>query len=194
MIIQDFIGIFPDSFTAEECHKYITYYDRLDAMGIAWSRNDTSHRRKDKAVGVLKIQHDEQDVKEVDAGYIVGPVIKKLYENYDHYMNQYSILKDFAKHRIYDFKIQKTSPTEGYHIWHCEHGDKTARDRICAFSVFLNTVQEGGETEFLYMKKRIPAVEGTMMIWPAGYTHCHRGNPPLKGDKYILTGWLELGV
>ena len=33
-----------------------------------------------------------------------------------------------------------------------------------------------------------------MVIWPAGFTHCHRGNPPLDRDKYILTGWLELGV
>ena len=24
-------------------------------------------------------------------------------------------------------------------------------------------------------------------------THVHRGNPPLSGSKYIITGWLEFG-
>jgi hypothetical protein len=55
----------------------------------------------------------------------------------------------------------------------------------------LNTVKEGGETEFLYYKKRINPIEGRLVIWPAGFTHTHRGNPPLSNDKYIITGWLE---
>ena len=24
-----------------------------------------------------------------------------------------------------------------------------------------------------------------------GFTHLHRGNPPLSGDKYIATGWYQ---
>jgi hypothetical protein len=28
-------------------------------------------------------------------------------------------------------------------------------------------------------------------VFPSGYTHTHRGNPPLSGEKIILTGWLE---
>jgi hypothetical protein len=66
-----------------------------------------------------------------------------------------------------------------------------ATDRICSWGVYLNTVEQGGETEFLYQSLRIPAVEGNLVIWPAGYTHVHRGNPPLSGEKYLLTGWIE---
>ena len=29
-------------------------------------------------------------------------------------------------------------------------------------------------------------------IFPAGFMHTHRGNPPISNDKYILTGWFSL--
>ena len=49
---------------------------------------------------------------------------------------------------------------------------------------------DGGETEFIYQQKRFKAEKGTVLIWPAGYTHMHRGNPPLS-NKYIATGWYQ---
>jgi len=63
--------------------------------------------------------------------------------------------------------------------------------RLIAWSLYLNDIDLGGETEFLYLKRRINAKAGRLVIWPAGFTHTHRGNPPLSNDKYILTGWLE---
>jgi hypothetical protein len=52
-------------------------------------------------------------------------------------------------------------------------------------------VQEGGETEFLYQHMRVKPEQGTLVIWPAAFTHTHRGNPPLSNEKYIVTGWTE---
>jgi len=57
--------------------------------------------------------------------------------------------------------------------------------------LYLNDVEEGGETEFLYVKRRVSAKKGRFVLWPAGFTHTHRGNPPLSGEKYIMTGWVE---
>jgi hypothetical protein len=63
--------------------------------------------------------------------------------------------------------------------------------RYLAYTVYLNTVEEGGETEFLYQKQRLKPEAGTLAIWPAAWTHVHRGNPPLSGSKYIITTWEE---
>ena len=44
--------------------------------------------------------------------------------------------------------------------------------------LYLNTLtdEQNGETEFLHQEKRIQPKENTMLIWPAGFTHTHRGN------------------
>ena len=39
------------------------------------------------------------------------------------------------------------------------------------------------------MSRRVNAVAGRLIIFPAGYTHTHRGNPPIGQDKYIATSW-----
>ncbi len=39
---------------------------------------------------------------------------------------------------------------------------------------------------------RVPPKKGSICLFPASFTHLHRGNPPLTGEKYIITGWLHL--
>ena len=54
---------------------------------------------------------------------------------------------------------------------------------------YLNDVPDGG-TEFLYQQLTIKARKGKTVIWPANYTHPHRGQISHKHEKYIMTGWL----
>ena len=86
--------------------------------------------------------------------------------------------------------LQKTEPEQGYHIFHGENLDWNMQHRTMAWMVYLNDVPEGGETEFLYQKKRFKPKAGTVLIWPGSYTHLHRGNPPFS-TKYIATGWYQ---
>ena len=46
------------------------------------------------------------------------------------------------------------------------------------------------ETEFLNFSKRVKPKRGRIVIWPAGFPYVHRGNPPLSGEKYLLTSWM----
>ena len=76
-------------------------------------------------------------------------------------------------------------------MWHVERNFKNfelAR-RVLVFTIYLNEV-EGGETEFLFQSKRVEPKTGRICIFPANFPYIHRGNPPLKGEKYILTSWL----
>lgn len=89
-------------------------------------------------------------------------------------------------------KMQKTYPGGGYHNWHTEHCNQiNSHNALLAWMVYLNDVDDGGETEFLYQQKRISPKRNRFVVWPAGFTHLHRGNPPLKEVKYVTTGWIH---
>ena len=56
---------------------------------------------------------------------------------------------------------------------------------------YLNDVEEGGSTYFSHYDLEIKPQKGLTLIWPAEWTHAHRGNILTKGKKYIITGWIN---
>ncbi|GIU08124.1 MULTISPECIES: 2OG-Fe(II) oxygenase [unclassified Shewanella] len=98
-------------------------------------------------------------------------------------------------YRSGSINVQKYQQAKGgYPHWHSEQfpqiGHNEALHRVVLYMFYLNDVEEGGETEFYYQKKLIKPKKGTMVIAPASFTHSHRGNVPLSGDKYIATSWI----
>ena len=111
---------------------------------------------------------------------------------YDTYSEKYSVLHNAGRLRATQMKMQRTSEGGGYHVWHCEQGGEANANRAVVYMLYLNTLPKGGngETEFLYQHLRIDPEENTMILWPAAYTHAHRGNPVYGNtSKYIVTGW-----
>ena len=94
---------------------------------------------------------------------------------------------------IYDkdryFKLQKYLPRDGYYVYHCENESSKNSDRVLAWMIYLNDVTDGGQTEFLNQKKKYQPRAGDMLLWPAYFTHTHRGIPSKSQTKYIATGW-----
>ena len=58
--------------------------------------------------------------------------------------------------------------------------------------LYLNTVKDKGGTEFIFQNVVTPAIKGNLLIWPAEFTHLHRGIISPTEKKYIATGWFEI--
>ncbi|MEO5962001.1 MAG: 2OG-Fe(II) oxygenase [Thermomonas sp.] len=87
-----------------------------------------------------------------------------------------------------------TAGRGGYPYWHCElyprdPGAETLH-RHLLWTLYLNDGFQQGETEFLYQRRKISPKVGTLLIAPAAFTHTHRGNRPMGGDKFIATSWI----
>ena len=173
------IGVYENAVSDEWCDKIINYFE--SNINKAKARNEEGG----SSLGVRDTHlylSDEKIINEFNTYF------SKIFSLYNYkYTNIPQPLK------INNYKIQKTLPTEGFHPYHIEHGDvPPSLFRVAAYTVYLNDVEEGGETEFLYQLKRIKPKKGTICIFPAAYTHVHRGNTPFSGEKYIMTGWLSL--
>ena len=117
-------------------------------------------------------------------------LMKKVHEELLPAMIDYVTEFSGASNSIsYEVKLQKTPIQGGYSEWHSEQGPGEASTRVLSWMVYLNDVEDGGETEFLYQGVKQKAKKGVLLIWPASFTHTHRGNPPYSNEKYIVTGW-----
>ena len=190
--ITNFIGIYDNYITKEDCNKAIKLYEDQNKF------NNTINRIGGEQASILQKQ-DQQFFAAPSNVDVWWEDLKPMMFNFDLAWNHY--VKNTGAGDAYgvpfhftDMKIQKTLPTEGYHVWHIEHGNFQFYDafRAFVFSIYLNDVEEGGETEFLHQSVRVQPKTGRIVIWPAGFPYLHRGNPPLAGEKYILTSWMML--
>lgn len=190
--MNDFIEVYQNAFSDEYCDRIIESMDKAFECGYGVSRQLNTDIKKTS-------KEDTQLFASqlINSNHIFSPEEAKKFNEvfwqdcYSAYADKYGQLSQLPYHTIHGNKLQKTEIGQGYHIWHCEHADKGESDRILAYIVYLNDVEDGGETEFLYQHKRVKPKQGTVVIFPAGFTHTHRGNPPLSNTKYIMTGWVE---
>ena len=189
---QDFIGVYHDVFTDAFCDKIIDKFERIN--NTVWFTDGNSEYdlkgenvtpggplgRRDKA---LFFEHvAKAEAKEIHE--TVGKCLDKYIERYP----------GLAGHKLasYFCKVQRTDPKGGFHHWHSEHnGDLWSMRRVGVWMVYLTDHEGEGETEFIEQGLRVEPRKGTVVIWPAGFTHAHRGNPVYNKVKYIATGWFE---
>jgi len=194
---KEFIGIYDDNVPVELCEEFVENYalakknetviDLLqpNETGLQEGRTDLPLRR-DEAIYILPTVSTILPIPPCRAYY------DYLKECFDHYMNRYSI--SFGGPIFNDlFKIHKVKQGEGYHVWHYENGEYKYLDRILTYMTYLEAPTKGGETEFLHQSLRIEPKVGRTLLWPVGFTHMHRGNPPLEGEKMYITGWFQAG-
>jgi len=190
--IENFIGVYDGYITEQECNKAIQLFEDQDKF------KNTLNRTSFENASVLQKQ-DQQFFARSQNIDVWWKELDTLVFNYDiawnHYMKTTGCGDSYGKDKFFytQMKIQKTLPTEGYHLWHVEHGEGfECEPRAFVYTVYLNDVEEGGETEFLHFSKRVKPKKGRIVIWPAGFPYVHRGNPPISNKKYILTSWMLL--
>ncbi len=190
---DQFIGIFENAATAEDCNKIIKHFDNVQDLNLTVSRTEFENINSTLKNNNMYHFINEDDELLMQANkHILGNFINNLDKAYNLYKKKYDIMDNLEVHKLnMDVKIQKTVPGEGYHVWHCENASVATSRRLLLCMMYLNDVEEGGETEFLHQSIRVKPKAGTIVICPAYFTHLHRGNPPLKGDKYMINGWVE---
>jgi len=187
----NFIGMYDNIFPDGFCDHLIGAFEKLVERGLCYSRKQSESTRKvvkdDFAFSLDINSHSELGTFNGES--VSSIVIDAVQNCFDSYIDNYDILKE-SRLNCSSFKFQKTPPGGGYHIWHAEQNEGSMSSRCLFYIMYLNDIQDSGETEFIYQKIRIPSKKNTCVISPASFTHAHRGNPVFgEESKYVVTGW-----
>ena len=185
---NQFIGEYSGACNSKFTDSIITafdYYTSIDAVYCEDTQFENSNAgRFDYAIDLMDMNPSMRD-------HPLEILNGTLQECFNEYVRVFGHLRTVPMYSCVQ-KVQMTPAGGGYHVWHDENSHLEHANRCLVWMIYLNDDYEGGETEFLYYKKRVQPEKGKLLIWPAGMTHAHRGGLVLKGTKYIVTGWFYL--
>tara|TARA_A100001035_G_scaffold250661_1_gene222150 strand:- start:15 stop:629 length:615 start_codon:yes stop_codon:yes gene_type:complete len=166
--------------------------DLFEKNKILQKRGTTALGVDEKLKKSIDITIQPKDLNK-DEFKVLKKYVKRLFECYQDYKILWPFLdKTFASLDIPAFNIQKYEKGGHFASTHCERGSIPHMHRVFAWMTYLNDVDSGGETYFEHFNLKIKPEIGKTLIWPAEWTHAHKGEVLNSGLKYIITGWMHL--
>lgn len=183
--MTDFVRVYEGAASVDYCERMIARLDQLvsESSGcLGQEANGGLENRKDVS---RYFERDDQELAQ-ETNRILDEALHK-------YMDEHPAL-GMSQFYSQVVKVQRTPPKGGFHRWHAEQGpDTSSSSRCLVWMIYLNDTPEGeGTTEFLEQGLKVQPKQGTVVFFPAAWTHVHRGNPVYSCDKYIATGWYHL--
>ena len=124
---------------------------------------------------ITEVDINPKDLKKPEFKYI-NNYVDELYNCYIDYQLQWPFLKDVIKEvHVGSFNIQKYFPGDHFSKVHTERSCIETSHRILAWMTYLNDVDNGGTTNFTHYDVKVKPEIGKTLIWPAEWTHAHRG-------------------
>ena len=193
LTFKDLIWIKPESITRSQCASCIEWF---------WNNEDL-HQQGQVYGGDNSIKegtlHTNLDRKNTIQAYPTpdDPISHFMTEVMTAGWNEYSKTLPTPQGQpmsFSDYSVRVYYKGQGKFL---EHVDQSAGPNVIrTFGVilYLNTVDEGGSTDFMDYKLKIKPEAGKLVIFPCNYLFRHEGTVPLSEDKYIITSFLNLGT
>ena len=170
------------------CKEIIGFFDEnkgLQRKGTTSSgTNYTSKKTTDISINPNELKNDKYKC--------FNSYIDELYKCFIDYQLQWPFLKSLVKNvDIGTFNVQKYSKGDHFSQIHTERSNLKSSNRLFAWMTYLDSVEDGGTTNFLHYSIKIKPEIGKTLIWPAEWTHAHSGEILGNGEKHIITGWMN---
>tara|TARA_B100001769_G_C22029817_1_gene553381 strand:- start:66 stop:641 length:576 start_codon:yes stop_codon:yes gene_type:complete len=179
--MENFISIYERALSSDDCKLIIDDINSSDLEPGVIMGNVVNKEKKDS----LDVPRNFIDYSPTST--IIRSALYPCKEDYIKKHPQLNKIHEWDVDTQYN--LQKYNPNQGYHVSHCENAGGTSTLRVLAWMIYLNTVNDEGGTSFDNYNIQTLAVEGSLLIWPAHWTHFHHGIVSPTETKYIVTGW-----
>jgi hypothetical protein len=123
----------------------------------------------------------------------VGPDLKNevewfyLAKLFWEYGNQYGERYDAPFSGIEGAQMLKYQIGKGHYDTHTDSGPQAPR--IFSAVLYLNDVEEGGETYFPVFDVSIKPEKNKLVLFPSNYIYKHSALPPISNEKFCIVTW-----
>jgi hypothetical protein len=189
---MEYIKSYPTSLPPDLCERIIEKYEKEDTKQPGVTKGGVNTDIKHTMDFHLKFAPEDEEWKEIDT-ILYNELHNRMNEYYDELNTPQDIYVRYVNITDYGFQIQRYEANEGFYKYHndfnIEEDERPVSFRLLTYLWYLNTVDEGGETEF-FGNYKIKPEQGKLVLFPATWTYPHKGCMPLSGRKYIITGWI----
>jgi prolyl 4-hydroxylase len=175
--------------TDEECDHVIELTEKNNTRSsVAGKGKESSKYDKGRTSSTSTLSDNDPIVKKINEKICTELKINTSYS--EPTQGQiYEVGQEFRHH-------QDTFDKEVYHNYCLSSGQRT-----WTFMVYLNNVEEGGETNFPIIDKTFTPLKGMAVVWKnsngkgtENSAAMHAGFPVKKGKKIIITKWFRENV
>jgi prolyl 4-hydroxylase len=141
----------------------------------------------------VDIKLSPKDIK-LPGNEVFEKYFHNLFSCYQEYVTEWPFLTTFAENlQVGSFNLQRYQSGQHFQKTHTERGSLATLHRVFAWMTYLNDVDKknGGSTFFSHYDLEVQPRKGLTLIWPAEWTHAHKGNLLKADSKYIITGWMH---
>jgi hypothetical protein len=99
----------------------------------------------------------------------------------------------YAKTFLFEFSVVEIPQllqyykNQGFYKNHMDYSKSTPR--IASAVLYLNDVEEGGETFFDKFDVSVSPKMGRLILFPANYIYTHEAKKPISNDKFAIVTW-----
>lgn len=180
--MEKYIRSYQNAIPDEECDLFIDYYNKnaneIQNFNFDWRR-----------CGCVPLCQDEQMLSKIKEH------IKNIFEKYKidisntggngtlYFCNTLEIPN------ILCYKHRSDQPHK-FNI-HSDAWSVESSTRQVSVIIYLNDVEEGGETKFTHSNITVKPKKGTVLMFPSNFCYMHEGCEPVSNNKYIIVGWIH---
>ena len=187
----NFIGIYDNAVSSDNCKEIIKWFDTEPLRRGTVMYEDGSGKVDTKVKSDWEV--DPYKTLFTNRSFIDKIIIDALIKYTPLYRESYPCVDNIDPWNVCNvYNLQKYNPGDGYYNLHCENCNAATQERVLAWMIYLNTVTDKGGTYFDSYDLTTEAKEGRLVIWPAYFTHTHKGIVSETQTKYIATGWFTV--
>ena len=180
-MIENFVKIYDNVIDEESCKRLIEKFEELQDKHEIVNIEDKEDR----------ISFNQMVLTKSEEWKTVNDEMMKLFQAYIvQYKKECNISEQMWPEKYgYETIRMKRYLANNYDRfdYHVDVKDYATARRFLAFFIYLNDVEEGGETEFLF--GRVKPKMGRLVMFPPMWPWFHAGQKPVSGTKYFIQSY-----